>query len=134
LRRKPSRLKIKLIHRLQTLAGQKDQTREKGQSLLPPKPLSRMLIIFIVMLRGKSCPKKSSGSQTLCAKIEIFERALVFNGTNDDNFLYCLPDNIEISVCREIAKIMGFLNLEDGLSILSKDDLADSLAFNSIKV
>jgi hypothetical protein len=58
----------------------------------------------------------------------------VFNGTNDDNFLYCLPDNIEISVCREIAKIMGFLNLEDGLSILSKDDLADSLAFNSIKV
>jgi hypothetical protein len=23
-----------------------------------PKPLSRMLIIFIVMLQGKSCPKK----------------------------------------------------------------------------
>jgi hypothetical protein len=58
LRRKPSRLKIKLIHRLQTLAWQKGQTREKGQSLLPPKPLSRMLIIFIVMLRGKSCPNK----------------------------------------------------------------------------
>jgi hypothetical protein len=58
----------------------------------------------------------------------------VFNGTNDDDFLYCLPDNKEISVCREIGKSMGFPKLEDGLSILSKDDLADSLAYNSIKV
>jgi hypothetical protein len=60
--------------------------------------------------------------------------ALVFNGSNEDDFLYCLPDNKEISVCREIAKSMGFSKLEDGLSILSKDDLADSLAYNSIKV
>jgi hypothetical protein len=60
--------------------------------------------------------------------------ALVFNGTNDDDFLYCLPDNKEIPVCREIGKRMGFPKLEDGLSILSKDDLADSLTYNSIKV
>ena len=52
----------------------------------------------------------------------------MFNGTNDDNFLYCLPDNKEISVCREIAKSMGFPKLEEGLSVLSKDELADSLA------
>jgi hypothetical protein len=58
----------------------------------------------------------------------------VFNGTNEDDFMYCLPDNKEISVCREIAKSMGFLKLQEGLSVLSKDDLADSLAYNSIKV
>jgi hypothetical protein len=58
----------------------------------------------------------------------------VFNGTNEDDFLYCLPDNKEISVCREIAKSMGFPKLEEGLSAMSKDDLADSLAYNSIKV
>jgi hypothetical protein len=29
---------------------------------------------------------------------------------------------------------MGFPKLEDGLSILSKDELAHSLAYNSIKV
>jgi hypothetical protein len=29
---------------------------------------------------------------------------------------------------------MGFLKQEDGVSILSKDDLADNLAYNSIKV
>jgi hypothetical protein len=60
--------------------------------------------------------------------------ALVFNDSNEDDFLYCLPDNKEISVCREIAKSMGFPKLEEGLSVMSKDDLADSLAYNSIKV
>jgi hypothetical protein len=58
----------------------------------------------------------------------------VFNGTNEVDFLYCLPDNKEISVCREIAKSIGVLKLEEGLSAMSKDDLADSLAYNSIKV
>jgi hypothetical protein len=67
-------------------------------------------------------------------KLKYPKGALVFNGSNDDDFLYCLPDNKEISVCREIAKSMGFPKLEDGLSILSKDDLAESLAYNSIKV
>jgi hypothetical protein len=59
---------------------------------------------------------------------------LVFNGTNEGDFLYCLPDNKEISVCREMAKNMGFPKLEAGLSAISKDDLADSLAYNSLKV
>jgi hypothetical protein len=67
-------------------------------------------------------------------KLKYPKGALVFNGTNDDDFLYCLPDNKEISVCREIGKSMGFPKLEDGLSILSKDDLADNLAYSSIKV
>jgi hypothetical protein len=56
--------------------------------------------------------------------------ALVFNGSHEEDFLYCLPDNKEISICQEI----GFPKLEDDLSILSKDELADSLAYNSIKV
>jgi hypothetical protein len=58
----------------------------------------------------------------------------VFNGTNEDDFLYCLPDSKEISVCQEIAKSMGFPKLEEGLLVMSKDDLANSLAYNSIKV
>jgi hypothetical protein len=60
--------------------------------------------------------------------------ALVYNGTNEDDFLYCLPDNKEISVCREMAKNIGFPKLKVGLSAMSKDDLADNLAYNSLKV
>jgi hypothetical protein len=67
-------------------------------------------------------------------KLKYPKGALVFNGSNEDDFLYCLPDNKEISVCREIRKSMGFPKLEDGLSILSKNELADILAYNSIKV
>jgi hypothetical protein len=60
--------------------------------------------------------------------------ALIFNGSGEEDFLYCLPDNKEISVCREMGRSFGFPTLEDGLSVLSKDELADSLAYNSLKV
>ena len=60
--------------------------------------------------------------------------ALVFNGTDEDDFLYCLPDNKELSVCREMAKSMVFPKLEAGLCAMTKEDLADSLAYNSLKV
>jgi hypothetical protein len=60
--------------------------------------------------------------------------ALVFNGTDEDDFLYCLPDNKELTVCREMARSMGFPKLEAGLCAMTKDDLADSLAYNSLKV
>jgi hypothetical protein len=67
-------------------------------------------------------------------KLKYSKGALVFNCSGEEDFLYCLPDNKEISVCREIGKSIGFPKLEDSLSILSKDELADSLAYNSIKV
>jgi hypothetical protein len=65
---------------------------------------------------------------------EISVGALVFNGSGEEDFLYYLPDNKEISVSREIGRSFEFPKLEDGLSVLSKDELADSLAYNSIKV
>jgi hypothetical protein len=60
--------------------------------------------------------------------------SLVYSGTDEDDFLYCLPDNKEISVCQEMAKNMGLPKLELGLSAMSKDELVDNLAYNSLKV
>ena len=57
--------------------------------------------------------------------------ALVYNGANEDDFLYCLLDNKEISVCREIARNMVFPKLE-GLSVLSKDELVDFEVRNEV--
>jgi hypothetical protein len=59
---------------------------------------------------------------------------LVYNDTDEDDFLYCLPNNKEISVCREMARNFGFPKLKVGLSAMSKDDLADNLAYNSLNV
>jgi hypothetical protein len=67
-------------------------------------------------------------------KLKYPKGALVFNGSGEEDFLYSLSDNKEISVSREIGRSFGFPKLEDGLSVLSKDELADSLAYNSIKV
>jgi hypothetical protein len=73
-------------------------------------------------------------AQHYAQKLKYPKGALMFNGSGEGYFLYCLSDNIEISVCQEIGKSIGFPKLEDDLSILSKDELADSLAYNSIKV
>jgi hypothetical protein len=60
--------------------------------------------------------------------------SLVYGGNDKDDFLYCLPDSKEIHVCREIMDNIGYLKLELGMSAMSKDQLADSLAYNSMKV
>jgi hypothetical protein len=60
--------------------------------------------------------------------------SLVYGGNDKDDFLYCLPDNKEIHVSWEIMDNIGYPKLELGLSAMSKDQLADSLAYNSLKV
>jgi hypothetical protein len=60
--------------------------------------------------------------------------SLVYGGDNEDDFLYCLPDTKEVNVCREMMDNMGYPKLELGLSSMTKDQLADSLAYNSLKV
>jgi hypothetical protein len=102
-------------------------------------PAPEALIKNVDYIIRHASGKKLSEEEILEAKhysrkLKYPKGALVFNGSNEDDFLYCLPDDKEISVCREIGRSMGFPKLEDGLSILSKDDLADSLAYNSIKV
>jgi hypothetical protein len=58
----------------------------------------------------------------------------VFNGTDEDDFLYCLADNKELSVCQEMTESMGFPKLEASLCAMTKADLANSLTYNSLKV
>jgi hypothetical protein len=59
---------------------------------------------------------------------------LVYEGDNEDDFLECLLDSKEINVCREMMDNMGYPKLELGLSAMTKDQLADSLAYNNLKV
>jgi hypothetical protein len=60
--------------------------------------------------------------------------SLVYGGDDEDDFLYCLPDSKEVNACHEMMNNMGFPKLELGLSVMTKDQLADSLAYNSLKV
>jgi hypothetical protein len=86
------------------------------------------------MLRKRLSEEEIAEAKHYARELKYPKGSLVYNGTNEDDFLYCLPDNKEISVCREMAKNMGFLKLEAGFSAMSKNDLANSLAYNSLKV
>jgi hypothetical protein len=82
----------------------------------------------------KLTEKEKQEAQFYAQKLKYPKGALIFNDSGEEDFLYCLPDSKEISVCREMSKSFGFPTLENGLSVLSKDELADSLAYNSLKV
>jgi hypothetical protein len=104
-----------------------------------PAPASEALkenieYIFCHASGKKLSKEEEREAQHYDQKLKYPKGALVFNGSGEEDFLYCLPDSKEISICREMSRSFGFPTLEDGLSVLSKDELADSLAYNSIKV
>jgi hypothetical protein len=116
------------------LVLEKENAPEKVESPTPDAPAEELGFI-IRHASGKKLPEEEIvEAKHYAQELKFPKGALVYNGTNEDDFLYCLPDNKEISVCQEIAKNIGFPKLEVGLSAMSKDDLSDSLAYNSLKV
>jgi hypothetical protein len=115
------------------MAARQDMA-EKAKPFVPEALVEDIDYIFRHASGKKLSEEEIVEARHYAQKLKYPKGALVFNGSNEDDFLYCLSDNKEISVCREIAKGMGFPKLEEGLSVLSKDDLDDSLAYNSIKV
>jgi hypothetical protein len=100
-----------------------------------PEAFSEALNYILRHASGKKLTEKEKReAQFYAQKLKYPKGALIFNGSGEEDFLYCLPDSKEISVCREMSKIFGFPTQEDGLSVLSKDELADNLAYNSLKV
>jgi hypothetical protein len=122
--------------------GEKTTEEEAIKQILPekaaaptPEALKENIEYIIRHASGKKLSKEEKReAQHYAQKLKYLKGALVFNGIGEEDLLYCLPDSKEISVCREMSRSFGFLTLEDGLSVLSKDELADSSAYNSIKV
>jgi hypothetical protein len=121
---------------------EKAAEEEAIEQILPKKPAaptpeapSEVLDYIIRHASGKRLSEKEFfEAKHYARELKYPKGALVLNGTDEDDFLYCLPDNKELSVCWEMARSMGFPKLEAGLCAMTKDDLADSLAYNSLKV
>jgi hypothetical protein len=112
-----------------------EQISPKKVATPAPEALKETIDYIIHHASGKGLSKEEEReAQHYAQKLKYPKGALVFNGSGEEDFLYCLPDSKEISVCREMGRSFGFPKLEDGLSVLSKDELADSLTYNSIKV
>jgi hypothetical protein len=113
---------------------EKEDTPKNIESPTPEAPSEGLDFIIRHALGKRLSKEEIAEARHYARELKYPKGALVYNGTDEDDFLYCLPDNKEISVCREMAKNKGFPKLEVGLSDMSKDDLADSLAYNSLKV
>jgi hypothetical protein len=118
------------------------QSKEKSESLLEeaatPTPEMAPLENLDYIIRHasrKQLTKEQIAKVHHYAKFLRYPRgSLVYGGNDEDDFLYCLLDNKEIDVCREIMDNMGYPKLELSLSAMPKDHLADCLAYNNLKV
>jgi hypothetical protein len=113
-----------------------EKKRKKAtKQILPQKTLSstpeassRVPDYIVQHASGKRLSEEEKReAQYYAQKLKYPKGALIFNGNGEEDFLYCFPDSKEISVCQEMGRSFGFSTLEDGLSVLSKDELADSL-------
>jgi hypothetical protein len=125
--------KVKSLEAEKTKIAEQILAEETGAAA--PEASSKVLDYIVRHASGKKLSEEEIFEANHYAReLKYPKGALVFNGTNEDDFLYCLPDNKELSVCREMARSMGFPKLEAGLCAMTKDDLVDSLAYNSLKV
>jgi hypothetical protein len=121
--------------------GEKAAEEDGIEQILPekaaapaPEASSEVLDYIIRHASGKRLSEEEIfEAKHYARELKYPKGALVFNGTDEDDFLYCLTDNKESSVYREMARSMGFPKLEVGLCAMTKDDLVDSLAYNSLK-
>jgi hypothetical protein len=125
--------KVKSLEAEETETTEQILAEETGTAA--PEAFSEAFYYILRHASGtKLTEKEKQETQFYVQKLKYPKGALIFNGSGEEDLLYCPPDSKEISVCREMSKSFGFPTLEDRLSVLSKNELADSLAYNSLKV
>jgi hypothetical protein len=93
------------------LTLEKESVPEKPKSLAPEAPAEELEFI-VRHASGKQLLKEQIAEARQYARdLKYPQGSLVYNGTDEDDFLYCLPDNKEISVCREMMRNMRFLKV-----------------------
>jgi hypothetical protein len=113
----------------------KESLPVKPTSPIPEVPLQGDLDYIIQHASGKRLSEEQIAEvQHYAKELKYPQGSLVYGGDNEDDFFYCLPDSKDISICHEMMDNMGYPKLERGLSMMTKDQLGDSLAYNTLKV
>jgi hypothetical protein len=83
-----------------------DAILESTRASTPTPEASTEELDFIIRhASGKKLSEEEiAEAKHYARELKYLKGALVYNGTNEDDFLYCLLGNKEISVCREMAK------------------------------
>ena len=113
----------------------KESLPEKPTSPIPKASSQDDLEYIVRHASGKQLSEEQIVEVQHYAKDLKYPRgSLIYGGNDEDDFLYYLLDSKEINVCREMMDNMGYPKLELGLSVMTKDQLADNLAYNNLKV
>jgi hypothetical protein len=94
------------------LVSKKEDTPKKIESPTPEAPSGRLDFIIRHASGKRLSEEEIVEARHYAWKLKYPKGAFVYNGTDEDDVLYCLPDNKEITVCREMAKNMGFRSLK----------------------
>jgi hypothetical protein len=113
---------------------EKEGASEKPKSLAPEAPAKELEFIVRHASRKQLSEEQIAEAKQYAKDLKYPRGSLVYSDNDEDDFFYCLPDKKYIYVFQEMMKNMGYPKLELGLSAMSKDDLAYSLAYNSLKV
>jgi hypothetical protein len=100
----------------------KESLSEELTSPIPKAP-SRNDFEYIVChaSRKRLSQEQIAEVQHYAKDLKYPRGSLVYGGNDEDDFLYCLPHNKEINVCRVMMDNMGYPKLELGLSMMTKD-------------
>jgi hypothetical protein len=90
--------------------GEKETEKEATEQILPEKTATptpeasfEVLDYFVRHASGKRLSEEEKReAQYYAWKLKYPKGALIFNDSGEEDFLYCLPDSKEISVCQEI--------------------------------
>jgi hypothetical protein len=99
--------------------GEKETEKEATEQILPekiatptPEASSEVLDYSVRHASGKRLSEEEKReAQYYARKLKYPNGALIFNSSGEEDFLYCLPDSKEISVCREMSRSFGFPTL-----------------------
>jgi hypothetical protein len=80
------------------LVLEKEDTPKKIESPTPEAPSEELDIIIRHASGRRLSEEKIAEAKHYARELKYPKGALVYTGTNKDDFLYCLPDNKEISV------------------------------------
>jgi hypothetical protein len=105
--------KVKSLEAEETETSEQILAEETGTAA--PEAFSEAFDYILRHASGKKLTEKEKQeAQFYAQKLKYPKGALIFNGSGEEDFLYCLPDSKEISVCREMSQSFRFPTLEDG--------------------
>jgi hypothetical protein len=92
----------------------KDGATEESGFPTPGAPAEELDFIVRHASGKKLSNEQIAEAQHYARDLQFPRGSLVYGGDDEDDFLYCLPNNKEIHVCREMADNIGYPKLELG--------------------